>query len=756
MGTANSKIEEDKALVLCRERKRFVRQTLVERRSLADAHVSYVQSLRNVGMAFRKFVDSEASVDSSWNVSASSTTEPLAITDRHMHITNSSPSISQRMQRTESFSPVPSPHSSGRFHVNQMKAGITSYVTVEENPPTSVIATLETSSSTPKHITSKSDEISSIEVLPTTLDAKRWDYFDTPQLPSQNRRVLNHCFDDADGSKSFTNEGIPKLGDKDTASVGEDNELPSEDDFDQQSNEPLVQMFRNRNLILEQELGRNATNIRSIKDTIPEKEYLSGDAFKVPDENSGYNVPTETTSMEVALPLNGKPKESRPETNHAVRDLLSCVKEIEELFLKASESGTEVPRMLEANKVQFPPFFPERKAHRTKASTFVATFFVCCTDETPHPQDSDLSEVKYLTWHSSVPSLSSSSGNFLDPTMANDFANDLNSEFFSSTCMTSGSHASTLDRLYAWERKLCDEVKASGKIRREYDMKCRLLRHKESVGEKSIIIDKTRAIVKDLHSRIRVAIHRIDSISKQIEEIRDKELQPQLEELIEGLTRMWRMMLDYHTRQHSIISLVSSNDSTKVHTQSKSEQQAAVLVFELKSLCSNFSGWISAHKSYLQAVNGWLHKCVLSQKQNRSSRRKQQPFCPKRDVAPPIFVTCQDWLALLDKLPTEKVVSAINHLVSVASDFLPQDKSHQTSRLSLSVSRIAETSGGQYVPLSESNVNWNLQYSNLLLAFMDFLDKLKSFADSSVLEYEALKKSIDVARDVYEKTEFRK
>jgi hypothetical protein len=47
-------------------------------------------------------------------------------------------------------------------------------------------------------------------------------------------------------------------------------------------------------------------------------------------------------------------------------------------------------------------------------------------------------------------------------------------------------------------------------------------------------IDKTRAIVKDLHSRIRVALHRIDSISKRIEELRDKELQPQLEELIDG------------------------------------------------------------------------------------------------------------------------------------------------------------------------------------------------------------------------------
>lgn len=65
-------------------------------------------------------------------------------------------------------------------------------------------------------------------------------------------------------------------------------------------------------------------------------------------------------------------------------------------------------------------------------------------------------------------------------------------------------------------------------------MKCRLLRHRESQGENPIKIDKSRAAVKDLHSRIHVAIQSIDSISRKIEEIRDKELQPQLEELIGG------------------------------------------------------------------------------------------------------------------------------------------------------------------------------------------------------------------------------
>lgn len=71
-------------------------------------------------------------------------------------------------------------------------------------------------------------------------------------------------------------------------------------------------------------------------------------------------------------------------------------------------------------------------------------------------------------------------------------------------------------------------------VRREYDVKRTILRQLESKGENSNKIDKTRAVVKDLHSRIRVAIHRIDSISKRIEELRDKELQPQLEELIDG------------------------------------------------------------------------------------------------------------------------------------------------------------------------------------------------------------------------------
>jgi len=51
------------------------------------------------------------------------------------------------------------------------------------------------------------------------------------------------------------------------------------------------------------------------------------------------------------------------------------------------------------------------------------------------------------------------------------------------------------------------------------------------------VIDKTRSVVKDLHSRLTVAIYSVDSISKRIERMRDEELLPQLLELTEGQVR---------------------------------------------------------------------------------------------------------------------------------------------------------------------------------------------------------------------------
>lgn len=767
MGASNSKMEDDKALLLCRDRRRFVRQALDGRCLLAVSHVSYIQSLRNTGTVLRKFVESDAPTESSLNTSTSATPEPLSLTDKSAsQISSSSPALSQHVEAVESFSPVPSPLSSQHFHVNNMKAFRSFTTTIKEKPPTPVISTLQTEVTTPKGTTSVTDEDSTAET-PLPPETPPWDYFGLfhpidNQFSFQEDAPLNLGLDNASYVKRLREEeGIPELEEEGEHVSGNGrDDFDSEDDFDQPLTEPLVRTFKNRNAALDSnptaESSVNETEKNSILEAkqLNQEKLMIGDGMHETDEAVPQAPPKEPSI--VLLPINGHEKQHVSANKFATKDLMTCIWEIEDLFLKASESGKEVPRMLEAYKENFRPLFSEYKARRSKASAYLASCVGWCGEETPLHEESAPNETKYLTWHRSESSLSSSSRNLIGVSSKDDGAsfsdNILNSRF-----MNSGSHASTLDRLYAWERKLYDEVKASGIIRREYDAKCRLLRHQESRGESPYKIDKTRACVKDLHSRVKVSIHRIDSISKKIEELRDNELQPQLEELIEGLAQMWERMLDCHKHQCIIISSVSNNGSAKVSVRPESQRQvAALVVFELNSLYSSFTKWISAHESYLEAINGWLLKCVfpLRHKSSRSRRNSEfSQFSPRRDGAPPIFVTCRDWLKMLSELPTREVEGAIKNLVSITTHFLPhQEKIHGNSKLLFSLSKNA----GKYEELkegiqrNETQVDqWNLDGFQSGLA--NLLYQLKTFAESSVKSYGALQMSIEAARESYEK-----
>ncbi|KAG0489528.1 hypothetical protein HPP92_006391 [Vanilla planifolia] len=785
MGASNSKIEDDKALALCRERKHFVKQALDGRCLLAASHVSYVDSLRNTGVCLRQFVVHVVLGESSMQASTSAMPNPQTVSPKtNLQLSNSNPSVSQHFEASEPFSSSPSTPLSGNFHVNHMTSARVPSIAIEERSPVLLTATLQTSSplmflesdskkdpfhlnhmknvsfppktieerppvpetviveasSPTKHSEQLSKENLSSEVPPLSDSPPQWDYF-VPfhpldsQFSIEERKVISHRFDNADDIWRLTEEeGIPELEEENEHKTHAKNRdsFDSADDFDGTSNEPLVQIYRNRNTQLDENLTHASPGLANGDNVVSETDHMNG---------------------EFALPLNRK-KEPGSERKPN-EDIIFCFKEIEVLFIKASNSGREIPRMLEANKLQNRPFFTEERASKSKASIFLASCFTCCEEEVQLAQVPTSNEMKYLTWHSSMSSRFSPSRIPLGAA-PNDDAEDLTSNLLSSTCMNAGSHASTLDRLYAWERKLYDEVKASGAIRREYDLKCRLLRLQDSRAESPYKIDKTRAVVKDLHSRIRVAIHRIDSISKSIEELRDKELQPQLEELIGVLTRMWAMMLDCHKNQSKIISDVCIRSSTKVSASPELHQQVVELLqLELRSLSSSFTKWISAHKFYLQAINNWLLKCVLMAPaaKNKSTRRKSLQFSPRKDIAPAIFVTCQDWLKLLEELPEKEVEDAINKLIEVAAQFLPRtERGDGGLRSTLSFSRKVN----EEIQREEETVDWSLNYDSLQSCLAVFFDRLKSFAESSLAKYEALQRSINEARDRYDTTEIRK
>ncbi|KAJ4978914.1 hypothetical protein NE237_009694 [Protea cynaroides] len=763
MGASNSKIEEDKALQLCRERKKFVRQALDGRCSLAAAHVTYIQSLKNTGSALRKFVEPEAPIESSLYTSNSETPEPLALTEKSLsQFSYSSPSLSQRVDAAEILSPTLSPPNSGLFRVNYTKAAGGSSRTVEERP-FPVTRTVKSSSSTLQNLTPRSSErpgTSPFQDSPLPPKTPPWDYFGVHPIDSQfsfqEGKGLNHDgLDNHDGVRWLgEEEGNPESEEEEQKSTytGTMESEDSEDEFDEPSTENLVRSFENRNRVLDSHSSNTSPTIPSARSITTEAEFLNGEKAKSPDLN-----PLRSTATVVPLHVDDKKiagKEAGSENNLAPKDFLSSIKEVEFLFLKASESGKEVPRMLEANKFHFRPIFPGKEGE-SRASMFLKACFSCGEDPTQVPEEPAATTVKYLTWHRTTSSHSLSSRNLLG-SASKDNAEDVSSDMFSNFYMNSGSHASTLDRLYAWERKLYDEVKASGMIRREYDIKCKLLRQLESFGEKPQRIDKTRAVVKDLHSRIRVAIHRIDSVSKRIEEIRDKELQPQLEELIEGLIRMWEMMSEYHKLQFSIISIAYNSGTAKLSSQSESHPHATShLEYELSALSSSFTKWINAQKSYLQAIDGWLHKCVF--RQQKTSRRKKTRDQSLRELGPPpIYVTCGLWLEKLDALPTKDVSDSIKVLAADTTCFLPsQEKNQRKSSNQSLLSTWKAVGNGETMGNAlgeEAPQDWDSGFDRFRSSLVGVLGQFNCFAESSVKMYMELQEAIGAAKNGYEQS----
>ncbi|XP_062015307.1 protein ALTERED PHOSPHATE STARVATION RESPONSE 1 [Rosa rugosa] len=761
MGASNSKVEEDRALQLCRERKKFVKQALDGRCSLAATHDMYIQSLKSTGTALRKFVESGAPVESSLYTSTSATPEPLRQIEKSLsQFSFSSPSASQRIDATDNFSPSPSPPNSTLFHANHMKVRGSFSEKVEEKPPVSITATV-TSSSTPQNTTPRSatnTQTSPFGDSSQPLETPPWDYFGIfhpidHQFSSQEGKAMNQGFENTDDIRRLREEeGIPDLEDEEEKASfhGREESQDSEDEFDEPATDTLVRSFENFNRVHDRMEASASPTVPSAESVTSETEFLKGEKSESPDLS-----PLRATSSVVApeTDLNKTTvKEDCDESKIAPKDLVLSMKDIEFLFIKAYESGKEIPKMLETNKLHFRPIF-QAKESRSFSSTVLKACFSCGEEPSQVQEEPAQTAVKYLTWHRTTSSRSSSSRNLLGANSKDDSEN-LTSNLFDNFCMISGSHASTLDRLYAWERKLYDEVKASEMVRRDYDLKCKMLRQLESTGQSSHKVDKTRAVVKDLHSRIRVAIHRIDSISKRIENIRDRELQPQLEELIHGLSRMWEVMLECHKLQFLIISIAYNNGNTKISVHSESHRQITLyLEDELSHLSSSFDKWINAQKSYLHSINGWLLKCV-SIAVKPSKKKRREPANPLRFCGPPIYATCGEWFDKLETLPASEVTEAIKTLETEIASFVPRQEKKEGKDANHSGLAPGKDDSGidnaANMLRDEVSPSWISSFDRFQTSLAGFCGKLNKFAESSVKMYAEVQAAIQSSKSNYD------
>ncbi|XP_062208154.1 protein ROLLING AND ERECT LEAF 2-like [Phragmites australis] len=233
-----------------------------------------------------------------------------------------------------------------------------------------------------------------------------------------------------------------------------------------------------------------------------------------------------------------------------------------------------------------------------------------------------------------------------------------------------GKLSSTLEKLYAWEKKLYQEIKDEEKLQMQYEKKYRRLKSLDEGGAESSTIDSTRLSVRLLRSKISISIRTANAFSSKIEKIRDEELYPQLVDLIQRFRRLWKVVLECHEKQ-----LLAIQDS-KIHrlkaitiSQSSVASMASVeLGRELTRWYRCFNKWISSQRSYIEALNGWLRKW-LPEVQEEVTADGIPPFSPGRLGAPPVFVISNDWLQGIDRISKNEVLRAMDHFSKLVHQF---------------------------------------------------------------------------------------
>ncbi|CAH8322420.1 unnamed protein product [Eruca vesicaria subsp. sativa] len=596
MGCSNSKLGEDEAVQICKDRKRFIKQAVEHRTSYASAHIAYIQSLRKVSDALREYIEGDEPHEF-----------PL---DTFVTPVKRMSSIELSQSKVES-----------KMEVNYLMASGTRPVQVEVTPPRSpetyhvesygADSFLGMNMRSPAHNNSPN-------IPPPSPQNSQWDFF---WNPFSSLDYYGYNYDNRSGMEEEVRrvreeEGIP--------------DLEEEDDDDEES--PRFQDHHNM----------KASEMNQ-EDNVSEVENERDMDFTVTQERESNEVSRGGTTghHHVVTTDDAKGEET---TQHGFTVYLTrrptsmgeVIKDLEDQFEIICNAANEVSGLLEASR-----------------SHYISS-------------NSELSGMKMLNPLALFSSRSSSSSSrFLISSSSKESGFESSSDFSEeSSCMLSGSHQSTLDRLYAWEKKLYDEVKSGERVRIAYEKKCLALRNHDVKGDNSSAVDKTRATMRDLHTQMNVSIHSIESISERIETLRDQELLPQLLELLQGLARMWKVMAECHQIQKRTLDeaklLLAATTMLKkrqhsslpeINTQ-RLARSALNLVAQLRNWRVCFQAWITSQRSYVLSLTGWLLRCFRC---DPDPEKVRLSTCPHR-----IYEVCIGWSRLLNGLNEKHVVDKLD------------------------------------------------------------------------------------------------
>lgn len=756
MGCSTSKLDDEEAVQLCKDRRRFIKQAVEQRTRFASGHLAYIQSLKRVSAALKEYVEGDEPREfmldsfitppftpikkkSSGFISISPTSfSPAQIQSKpnstlkvnYLRSTGiPAISVEERPQspetvRVETYSPIrqfgtddgffamPSQHNSS-MNLNYLRPRGNPAVSVEERPQSPEAVQVETYS--PMHhfgiegffATQSSPMNSSFfsyspnnrpNIPPPSPQTSQWDFFWNPfssldyyGYPNRSSLEQTTLDDEIRGLRQVREEeGIPDLEEDVTEQEDSENKVHVKDE----------RAKVDKNCRTEEVLVEDVGDDDDDDDNDDDEEEEEGETdcecdatHEMQDLQSHDRASIEVSRAQTAGQVRVRNQEmavgdqEAKETpgftvyvNRRPTSMAEVIKDLEAQFMVVCNAANEVSVLLEASRAQHSATSNELSA--MKMLNPVALF-------------------------RSASSRSSSSRFLIKSSSSRDEGDESSSDFSEESCMFSGSHQSTLDRLYAWEKKLYDEVRSGEKVRIAYDKKCKQLRNQDVKGDDPSAVDKTRAAIRDLHTQIKVSIHSIEAISKRIETLRDEELQPQLVELIQGLARMWKVMAESHQIQKQTLDeakILLAGTPSKLHAKRHSSmsvidphklaRSAANLETELRNWRACFESWITSQRSYMHALTGWLLRCMRCE-----ADMSKLPFSPRRSSGTlPIFGLCIQWSKFLDGIQEMPVLDGLDFFAAGMGSLYAQQQREDSRRTPVGSKRFttgfSDESGG--------------------------------------------------------------
>jgi hypothetical protein len=509
MGCSSSKVENEELVSRCRARKRFLKQAVYKRHAFAASHAQYVVALKGAGSAFRQFAEGEVK-DPALTAALflpetlgtphgfelapiamppppppmSPTISPVCPTPPPPPTSPPRLELPQSPEKKASPPPavaVPPPKKTNPNGVPNGILKVKSKETVSSSKPNrfpeTMMMTVEdnylNSPPPPPLITPISFEEdwryarapppppspprAGMPPLPPTARSSWQDLFLDPFRPQPYRSSFQYSEQqDHQQQQRDLHQEEPRFQDLNLNQLEED--IPELEDVDDEDDDnidgPPPKDSDDEEELTPQEVNpivkkQPETSVQQQAEVLPKPEEVKENVKVDEEKASNEIVPVAQEKVEKGMVEATKKELAVIPPEKSGRDLLEVLKEVDDFFLRAADSGEKVSQMLETKKLHYHSSFSDSFRGVGESARMLNASFRRLSSkpaERPPRQHRNGNHITYYSEESasisSVRSLSS-----------------LSIAAWTDDGGLTGSHASTLDRLYAWEKKLHLEVK---------------------------------------------------------------------------------------------------------------------------------------------------------------------------------------------------------------------------------------------------------------------------------------------------------